>query len=75
MSSSRSIRLVFAFLLSAYFMSIGLTLQGRGVGLFITHLRAEPRRLFQKAGILELLGPESFQPSVADAMAMIEVRR
>lgn len=43
------------------------------MGLFITHLRQEPRKMFEKAGIIELLGADAFRGTVADAMAIIEV--
>ncbi|KAG1727653.1 sulfate transporter family-domain-containing protein [Suillus paluster] len=32
------------------------TYQNRGVGLYMTHLRSGPRRMFERAGIEELLG-------------------
>ncbi|KAF8630886.1 hypothetical protein AX17_005244 [Amanita inopinata Kibby_2008] len=46
--------------------------RSRGVGLFITHLRAGVYKTFQKAGIVEMLGYDAFRDNVADAMAMIE---
>lgn len=45
--------------------------QSRDVGLYITHLRSGPRKQFVKAGIMDLLGPESFQENVGSAMARI----
>ncbi|KAF9012661.1 sulfate anion transporter [Cyathus striatus] len=44
----------------------------RGVGLFITHLKPEPRRTFIKAGVVDLLGEDAFRETVADAMTIIE---
>ncbi|KAK0486360.1 sulfate anion transporter [Armillaria novae-zelandiae] len=46
----------------------------RGVGLFVTHLRPGPQKMFVIAGIVDLLGPEAFQENVADAIAIIEAR-
>ncbi|KAJ7578335.1 sulfate anion transporter [Mycena floridula] len=40
----------------------------RGVGLYIAHLRHDPRVMFAKAGVIDLLGPEAFQDTVAEAM-------
>lgn len=34
--------------------------QSRGVGIFITHLRARPLEAFEKAGIVKLLGADAF---------------
>ncbi|CDO72606.1 hypothetical protein BN946_scf184985.g25 [Trametes cinnabarina] len=44
----------------------------RGVGLYITHLKRGPRRSFEKAGIVGLLGEEAFCKDVASAMARVE---
>ena len=46
--------------------------QNRGVGLYIAHLRPGPRALFEKAGIVDMLGEEAFCKDVASAMARIE---
>jgi high affinity sulfate transporter 1 len=51
------------------------TYQARGVGLFVTHLRAGPRKMFAKAGIEELLGVNAFYENVGDAMAQVNVVR
>ncbi|KZP08922.1 hypothetical protein FIBSPDRAFT_250884 [Athelia psychrophila] len=48
--------------------------QARGVKIFVTHLRSGPLMYFQKAGIMELLGPEAFYDNLADAMAKVESR-
>jgi len=50
------------------------SLQSRGVGLYITHLRPGVRKTFEKAGVLKLLGPEAIQDNVADAMARVNMR-
>ncbi|KAG2067906.1 hypothetical protein BDR04DRAFT_1129430 [Suillus decipiens] len=47
------------------------TYQNRGVELFVTHLRSGPRKMFERAGIEELLGPEAFFATLGDAMASI----
>ncbi|KAL0955588.1 hypothetical protein HGRIS_001824 [Hohenbuehelia grisea] len=49
--------------------------KSRGVKLFVTHLHSGPRRTFEKAGVVELLGPDHLQATVADAMAMVEQGR
>ncbi|TFK74713.1 sulfate anion transporter [Pluteus cervinus] len=49
--------------------------RARGVGLYVTHLHQGPRQMFAKAGIIKLLGLDAFQPTVADAMAIVEVSR
>ncbi|KAJ3810813.1 sulfate anion transporter [Lentinula aff. lateritia] len=49
--------------------------RNRGVGIFITHLRAEPLKAFEKAGIVKLLGADAFEDNVADAMAKIRPNR
>lgn len=48
------------------------TYQDRGVGIFVTHLRAGPRRMFDRAGIVKLLGDDAFYDNVADAIAHLE---
>jgi len=48
------------------------TYQTRGVGVFITHLRSGPRKMFDKAGVVELLGHDAFYSNLADAMARVE---
>ncbi|KAI0667113.1 sulfate anion transporter [Trametes maxima] len=48
------------------------TYKNRGVGLYITHLKAGPRRSFEKAGVVGLLGEEAFCKDVASAMARVE---
>jgi len=47
------------------------TYQARGVGLFVTHLRAGPRKMFDTAGIEKLLGVDAFYDNVGDAMAHV----
>lgn len=47
------------------------TYQNRGVELFVTHLRPGPRKMFERAGIEELLGSEAFFATLGDAMASI----
>lgn len=46
--------------------------KNRRVELFIAHLRPGPRRTFEKAGIIDLLGPDAFREDVADAMTIVE---
>jgi len=48
--------------------------QNRGVELFVTHLRSGPRKMFERAGIEELLGPDAFFDTLGDAMARIGQR-
>jgi hypothetical protein len=43
-------------------------LQGRDVRVFITHLRQEPRNMFERGGIVELLGEDAFYEDVSKAM-------
>ncbi|EGO00784.1 hypothetical protein SERLA73DRAFT_167030 [Serpula lacrymans var. lacrymans S7.3] len=50
------------------------TYKNRGVGLFVTHLRRVPRDMFERAGIVKLLGNDAFFENVADAMAKVEGR-
>jgi hypothetical protein len=42
--------------------------QGRGVGVFIAHLRTEPRTKFERGGIVKLLGADAFYEDVSKAM-------
>jgi len=49
--------------------------QNQGVGLFITHLLPGPRKTFTMAGIVDLLGPDAFRETVADAMTIVESTR
>ena len=46
--------------------------QSRGVAVFITHLQSNLVPTFTRAGIVPLLGNESFYDDVASAMARIE---
>ncbi|KZT03929.1 sulfate anion transporter [Laetiporus sulphureus 93-53] len=48
------------------------TYQSRGVGLYITHLKKGPHITFERAGIVKLLGEDSFCKDVAAAMIRIE---
>ncbi|KAI0087124.1 sulfate anion transporter [Irpex rosettiformis] len=50
------------------------TYQGRGVGIYITHLRDQPQRVFEIAGLDKLLGEERFCFDVKAAMLRIEGR-
>jgi len=45
--------------------------RSRGVEIFITHLRAETLKVFERAGIVKLLGPDAFHENVANAVAKI----
>lgn len=47
--------------------------QARGVGLFMTHLRAKPREYFQKAGVIDLIGEDAIFDNVASAMQHIQI--
>jgi MFS superfamily sulfate permease-like transporter len=49
------------------------TYQNRGVRLFVTHLRDGPRAMFAKAGVMDLLGEDAFQPNVAGAIARLRL--
>jgi len=42
--------------------------QNRGVELFVTHLRSGPRKMFERAGIEELLGSDAFFDTLGDVM-------
>jgi len=46
--------------------------KARGVGLYFAHLREGPKRLWRKAGIMELLGEAAFQKDVAGVVAQLE---
>ncbi|KAI0002285.1 sulfate anion transporter [Russula compacta] len=49
--------------------------KGRGVGVFITHLREKPRVMFERGGIVKLLGADAFYEDVGTAMGRLtEVR-
>ncbi|KAH7909601.1 sulfate transporter family-domain-containing protein, partial [Hygrophoropsis aurantiaca] len=50
------------------------TYKNRGVVLFVTHLRPGPRQMFERAGIVELLGEGAFYDTLGDAMAKVEGR-
>jgi hypothetical protein len=43
----------------------------RDTQIFITHLRAGPRDVFERAGIMRLLPPGAVQENVSAAMARI----
>jgi hypothetical protein len=45
-------------------------LQGRDVRMFITHLRKEPHAMFERRGIVELLGEDAFYEDVRKAMRL-----
>lgn len=38
------------------------------MGVFITHLRAEPRVMFERGGIVKLLGADAFYEDVGTVM-------
>jgi len=44
----------------------------RGVGLYFAHLREGPKRLWRKAGIMEVLGEGAFQKDIAGVIARLE---
>ncbi|KAF9484145.1 sulfate anion transporter [Pholiota conissans] len=46
--------------------------KSRGVGIFVTHLQPKVQKMFEKAGIYDLLGYDAFRENVADAMAIVE---
>ncbi|EKM53615.1 uncharacterized protein PHACADRAFT_176024 [Phanerochaete carnosa HHB-10118-sp] len=48
------------------------TYHARGVAIYITHLKRGPRKKFEQAGFVELLGEEAFCKDVSSAMARIE---
>jgi hypothetical protein len=41
------------------------------VGVFITHLRKEPRAMFERGGVVELLGEDAFYEDVSKAMRRV----
>lgn len=51
--------------------------QAREVGVFVTHLRAEPRVMFERGGIVKLLGADAFYEDIGTAMRRLtrETRR
>lgn len=46
--------------------------QNHGVGLFITHLKKAPRELFERAGIIKLLGEDAICKDITSAMVRVE---
>ncbi|KAI0302286.1 sulfate transporter family-domain-containing protein [Multifurca ochricompacta] len=48
--------------------------RSRGVGVFITHLRPEPRVMFERGGIVKLLGEDAFYEDVGKAMSRLTGR-
>ncbi|KAI6120371.1 sulfate transporter family-domain-containing protein [Pisolithus croceorrhizus] len=48
------------------------TYKNRGVGLFVTHLRPNIRKMFENAGIVSMLGADAFYGTLAEAMAKVE---
>jgi hypothetical protein len=54
-----------------------LNAQAREVGVFITHLRAEPRVMFERGGIVKLLGADAFHENISTVMGRLtrETRR
>jgi len=65
------------FPLCPKFSTSCVCLQGRGVGVFITHLRTEPRTMFERGGVVKLLGADAFYEDVSKAMRRLtgEMRR
>ncbi|KAF8589481.1 hypothetical protein K439DRAFT_1628706 [Ramaria rubella] len=55
------------------FLELVEAYKARGVGLFITHLRAGPRAAFEKAGVIDLVGKDAIFDNVASAMQHIEI--
>jgi hypothetical protein len=51
--------------------------QAREVGVFITHLRAEPRVMFERGGVVKLLGANAFHENISTVMERLtrETRR
>lgn len=43
--------------------------EGRGVTLILSHVNPQPRKVMNKTGFSERLGPEAFRPSIDDALA------
>jgi len=56
---------IFTELIEAY--------KSRGVGVFITHLRPHMWGIFEKAGIIDLIGHDAIFDNVASAMQHIEI--
>jgi len=48
------------------------TYKNRGVGVFMTHLRIGPYKMFERGGIVELIGHHSFYSNVATAVAQVQ---
>jgi len=53
------------------FYELVATYKNRGVGVFITHLRIGPYKMFERGGIVELIGHHSFYANVATAVAQV----
>jgi hypothetical protein len=51
--------------------------QAREVGVFITHLRAKPRVMFERGGIVKLLGADAFHEDIGTVIRRLtrETRR
>jgi hypothetical protein len=49
-----------------------INIQTRGVTLYFAHLRDQPLWMFTKAGIVQLLGEDAFQPSIMATIQRIE---
>ncbi|KAI0067589.1 hypothetical protein BV25DRAFT_1818966 [Artomyces pyxidatus] len=45
--------------------------KSRGVGIFMTHVRAGPREMFDRAGVVKLLGENAFYEDVATAIGRV----
>jgi len=53
------------------FYELVATYKNRGVGVFITHLRIGPYKMFERGGIMDLIGHHSFYANVATAVAQV----
>jgi len=54
------------------FFELFETYKSRNIGVFVTHLQPGPRNMFDKAGIVDLLGSDAFHNSLSDAMGRVE---
>ncbi|KAH9976090.1 sulfate anion transporter [Lactifluus volemus] len=49
--------------------------RNRGVGVFITHLREGPHTMFERGGIVKLIGADAFYENVSGAMGRLTSQR
>lgn len=68
------VALPFPFSAIAIFSELAKSYRARGVSIYFTHLRPAQRALFTRAGLVEFLGADNFQPSVEGAISSIEDR-